>query len=262
MTPATNTPVLLQREGAVAHIVLNRPEQLNVIDVGMAQALLGVCEAVAGDAGVRAVVVRGEGRSFGGGGDLRGFGDAPQATALAIIEPVHRALRLLAAMPAPVLASLHGHVAGGSMSLALGCDLALAADDTRFHLAYGRVAASCDVGGSWHLPRLVGLRRALGIALLGDAVEAQQALDLGLINRLVPAAQRLEQTRRLAQQLADGPTIAFGRMKSLLRSAFDHDLGTQLDLERDAFHACAGTEDFREAVAAFLSRRPARFRGQ
>ena len=165
-------------------------------------------------------------------------------------------------MDAPVIASLHGSVAGGSLSLALGCDLALAADDARFNLAYVNVAASCDVGGSWHLPRLVGLRRSMQIALLGETLGAAEALAMGLINRSVPAAELVSSTQVLAQRLAAGPTLAHGRMKRLLRASFDNDLSTQLDQERDAFQASAGTQDFNEALAAFFGRRKPTFTGR
>lgn len=260
----TNTapPLLLQREGAVVHLVLNRPQQLNAIDVAMAQAFDAACAQLASDASVRAVVLRGAGRCFGAGGDLAAFREQPQATALAVIEPMHRGLRRLAEMNAPVIASLHGSVAGGSLSLALGCDLAIAADDARFNLAYVNVAASCDVGGSFHLPRLVGLRRAMQIALLGESFNAAEALSLGLVNRVVPAAELAQATAAMAQRLAAGPTLAHGRMKRLLRSSFEHDLATQLDLERDGFHASAGTNDFREALDAFFARRAPTFTGQ
>lgn len=258
----SESPVLLQREGAVATLVFNRPEQLNALDVAAAEAFDAACAQIEADPAVRVVVMRGEGRSFGAGGDLAAFhgGDA-QTNALRIIEPMHQGLKRLTALNAPVIASLHGSVAGGSMSLALGCDLAIAADTTRFNLAYANVAANCDVGGSWALPRLVGLRRAMAIALLCDTLNADEALAMGLVNRVVPAAELTEATQALAQRLASGPTLAYGRMKRLLRTAFDHDLATQLDLEREAFHASAGTQDFAEAMSAFFARRRPAFQG-
>jgi 2-(1,2-epoxy-1,2-dihydrophenyl)acetyl-CoA isomerase len=179
-----------------------------------------------------------------------------------LIEAMHQGLMHLVGMDAPVIASLHGSVAGGSLSLALGCDLAIAAEDTRFNLAYAKVAANCDVGGSWSLPRLVGLRRAMQIALLSETFDAHEALGLGLVNRVVPLAQLRTATREWADRLAQGPTRAYGRMKRLLRSSFDHDLPTQLRLEQEGFQASAATEDFAEAVAAFFARRPAHFNGR
>ena len=258
----SNETILLQREGAIARLVLNRPQQLNAIDVAMAEAFAAACATLEADRSVRVVVLSGAGRCFGAGGDLASFRSEPQATALRVIEPMHQGLRRLAGMDAPVIASLHGSVAGGSLSLVLGCDLAIAADDAKFNLAYVNVAANCDVGGSWHLPRLVGLRRAMQIALLGETFLAPEALSMGLVNRVVPAAELAATTQALAERLAQGPTLALGRMKRLLRASFDNELSTQLDLERDAFHASAGTQDFAEALNAFFDRRKPAFQGR
>ena len=259
----TTAPVHIEREGAIATLVFNRPEQLNALDLPSAQAFAAACASLARDAGVRVVVLRGEGRCFGAGGDLQGFSGADPAEHVGrLIEAMHRGLTHLVALDAPVIASLHGSVAGGSMSLALGCDLAIAADNARFNLAYAKVAANCDVGGSWSLPRLVGLRRAMQIALLSESFDAQEALTLGLVNRVVPFAELAAATREWAERLAQGPTLAYGRMKRLLRSSFDHDLATQLELEQQGFQASAATEDFAEAVAAFFARRPAQFNGR
>lgn len=259
---SSNAPVLLRREGAVAWLILNRPAGLNAIDIPTANAFHDCCAELAADRSVRAVVLRGEGRTFGVGGDLAALRHDPAATAMALIEPLHRAIRLLTAMDAPVIASLHGSVAGGSLSLAMACDLAIAADSARFNLAYINVAATCDLSGSWSLPRLVGLRNAMAIALLGDSFDAADALRLGLVNRVVPAATLKEETDALAHRLAAGPTLALGRMKRLLRQSLDHDLDTQLDMERDSFRASAATADFTEALDAFFSRRPPVFQGK
>lgn len=254
-------PVLLERDGAVAHLILNRPEQLNAVDEAMALAFHRACETLHHDPSVRAVVLRGAGRCFGAGGDLSAFRAEPLTAAKAIIEPMHSGLQLLAGLNAPVIASLHGSVAGGSLSLALGCDLAIAADNAKLNLAYVKVAASCDVGGSWHLPRLVGLRRAMEIALLGQTYDAAQALAMGLVNQVVAADALATATAELAQRLANGPTQAHGRIKRLLRASHENDLPTQLDLESEAFQASTGTADFAEALDAFFNRRAPHFTG-
>jgi 2-(1,2-epoxy-1,2-dihydrophenyl)acetyl-CoA isomerase len=261
MHDTTTLPLRLERDGAIARIVFNRPQQLNAIDIATATAFDLACGELEADASVRVVVIRGEGRSFGAGGDLRSFQTDPQTTALSVIEPMHRGLLRLARLPAPVIASLQGSVSGGSFSLAMGCDLAIAADDARFNLAYVNVAASCDVGGSWHLTRLVGLRRAMEIALLGPTLTAEEARSWGLVNQVVPAAELNAATEALATRLASGPTAAYGRMKRLLRVSQHNDLPTQLDLERDGFHESAGTADFSEALQAFFERRRPRFVG-
>ena len=255
-------PVQLLRDNAVAILQFNRPDALNALDVPTARAFHAACLELAVDASVRAVIVRGAGRAFGVGGDLAALRFDAAAVAAQLIEPLHASVKLLAALDAPVIASLHGAVAGGSLSLALACDLAIAAEGTRFDLAYARVGASCDVSGSWHLPRLVGLRHAMQIALLCDGFDAAEALRLGLVNRVVPAAELHAQTLTLAQRLAAGPTLAYGRLKRLLRQSFDNDLATQLDAERDNFLGSTRTRDFQEGRDAFLAKRPPLFEGR
>lgn len=262
MTTPDTQPVLTTRNGAVVHLQFNRPQQLNTLDVATAQAFLAACQGITADASVRAVVLSGAGRGFGAGGDLASFRADPTATAVAVIEPMHQAVQLLTSLNAPVIASLHGVVAGGSLSLATACDLAIAAEGTKFNLAYVNVAANCDVSGSWHLPRIVGLRNAMQIALLGDTFLADEALRLGLVNRVVPADQLVAETEKLAQRLANGPTLAIGRLKKLLRASLGNDLPTQLNAERDNFQASTQTHDFKEALDAFLSKRPAVFEGR
>ena len=208
------------------------------------------------------LVLCGEGKAFGVGGDLTAFKPGSGITPADLIEPLHEGVKILAALNAPVIASLHGVVAGGSLSLSMACDLAIAAEGTRFNLAYSNVAANCDVSGSWSLPRLVGLRNAMHIALLSDTFDATEALRLGLINRVVPADALQDETGALANRLALGPTLAYGRLKRLLRQSFETDLATQLDAERDHFTASSKTADFKEAVAAFFAKRRPVFFGR
>jgi 2-(1,2-epoxy-1,2-dihydrophenyl)acetyl-CoA isomerase len=255
-------PVRLLREGGVAILELNRPEARNALDVALTRAFHEACRTLAADTSVRAVLLRGRGRGFGVGGDLSQMHGDGAGVARQLIEHLHGGLRLLAAMDAPVVGAVHGAVAGGSMSLALGCDLLVAADDAQFNLAYARIGASNDGSSSWHLPRLVGLRRAMEIALLCETIDAPRALDLGLVNRVVPAAELATVSMQLATQLASGPTKAHGRIKRLLRRSLETDLDTQLDAERDAFIEGTATEDFREGLAAFLGKRPPKFIGR
>jgi 2-(1,2-epoxy-1,2-dihydrophenyl)acetyl-CoA isomerase len=256
-------PVRSLRDGAVVVLELNRPQALNALDLPMADAFLAACRAIERDGGVRAVLLCGAGRSFGVGGDLAAMqaGGAAEV-AQRLIEALHECVRILARIDAPVIAAVHGAVAGGSLSLALACDLAVAAEGTVFNLAYARVGASCDVNGSWALPRLVGLRRAMEIALLSEHVEATEALRIGLINRVVPAGALREEAAALAHRLAAGPTLAFGRLKRLLRDSFDRSLDAQLDAEREQFLAGTQTHDFAEGVQAFLAKRRATFEGR
>jgi 2-(1,2-epoxy-1,2-dihydrophenyl)acetyl-CoA isomerase len=271
MTPAMTSPVTdpppgpsltLQRDGGVARIRINRPRTLNAIDADLAAAFLTACRSIEQDPAVRVVVLSGEGRAFMAGGDIALFREDPQSIARLLIEPMHEAMLVLARLNSPVIARVHGAVAGGGMSLALASDFVLAAEGTRFSFAYLALGTSCDLGASWTLPRLVGLRRALDIAMSPEPIDAETALSLGLINRVVPAAALAEETETLATRLAHGPTLALGQVKRLMRQSFDNDFPTQLSLERDGFKACAETQDFREGVAAFLDKRRASFQGR
>lgn len=256
--------LVLDAEGPIATITLNRPKQLNALDRAMAEGLEAAVETLAGKPDLRVIVLRGAGRGFMAGGDLgviqRGLDEGAEHVD-ALMLPLHRALVRLAELPQPVIASLHGPVAGAGMSVAMAADLAIAADDAAFTLAYTRVGTSPDGSASWHLPRLVGLRRALEIALLADTIDAAEAQRLGLVNFVVPAAELQSQTAALANRLASGPTRAYGRIKTLLRDSLARDLPAQLDAEREAFHAGMATADFREGVAAFLAKRKPVFGG-
>lgn len=258
----TEAPVQIRRDGAVALLQIHRPAAHNALDAPTAAAFHTACIALATDPGVRAVVVGGTGRNFGVGGDLAAMRGNASVVAPQLIEGLHGGLKLLAAMDAPVIASLQGAVAGGSLSLALGCDLAIAADNAHFNLAYTRIGASCDGSSSWALPRLVGLRRAMEIALLSEGFDAAEALRLGLVNRVVPADALEAETMALAQRLAAGPTLAYGRVKRLLRQSLDRDFAGQLDAEAEAFREGTRTRDFTEGLEAFFAKRPPAFEGR
>lgn len=253
--------VLHWRDGGVAHIRFNRPKALNVIDIAMASGFLRACTDIANDPAVRCVLLSGEGRAFMAGGDLAEMRADPKVVAEALISGMHGGIRVLAGLNAPVVAAVHGAVAGGGLGLALSCDLIVAAEGTRFGVAYPLIGASCDCSTSWSLTRVVGLKKATELALLAETFVADEALRMGLINRVVPAAQLMTEAAALAQRLAQGPTQALGQLKRLLRASLRNDLGTHLDAEAEGFLACATTADFREGVDAFLDKRAARFSG-
>lgn len=254
--------VLVEDSGPVGRIVLNRPEVLNALNVEMAEAFHAACRRLVQAPAVRVIVVQGAGRAFMAGGDIAALSGDAVKVAGQLIAAMHAGLLALARGPAPVIASLQGPVAGAGVSLALAADLAIAADTTQFNMAYARIGASCDLGASWSLPRVVGLRRALEIALLCDNVGAQQACDWGMVNRVVPADQLQSQTDALAERLATGPTVALGQIRTLFRRAEHTPFDEQLDAERDAFLHCAATDDFAEGAQAFLAKRKPRFDGR
>lgn len=259
----TPSPVLrVEREGAIATLCFNRPAALNAVDVPMAQALLAAVQDIAAHPGVRAVVLRGAGKGFMAGGDLATLAADPVQGAIELIGPLNEAVALLHSLDAPVIAQVHGVAAGAGLSLMLQADFVLAAEGTRFNLAYINLGTSCDVGASWALPRLVGLRKALEIALLGDTLDAAEAERLGLVNRVLPAAELDAAVAQLTQRLANGPTVALGHMRRLMRSSFDHDIRTQLAAEAAAFDRCARTADLPAGIQAFFDKQPPTFQGR
>lgn len=259
----SDSPVLLERQGAIAFLTFNRAPQLNAIDPALATQLRDHAVTVSKDESVRCVVLRGKGRAFMAGGDLSVFHAAPTPqTAHSIIVPLHEAMRLLTTLPVPVIASLQGAVAGAGFSVALAADLALAADDLSMTLAYTLIGASLDGSSSYFLPRMVGLRKAMEFAFLSPKIDAAEALRLGLVNRVVPADKLEAETLALAEKLAAGPTHAYGRSKRLLRDSSGRDLVAQLDAELKAFARGTETGDFREGIDAFLGKRKAKFTGR
>lgn len=257
-------PIELTIADGIAEFRFNRPDRLNALDAAMAQAFAAAVETALADPSVRVNLMTGAGRSFMAGGDLAAFraGEDKPAVASELIEPVHAGLKRLAASPVLTLAAGQGAIAGAGVSLLIGTDLAIVAEDATLNLAYARVGASPDCGGSWALPRLVGQRRALEIALLSDTVDAAEAQRIGLVNRVVPADALLSEARKLAARLAAGPPRAFGHTKQLIRAALDTPLDAQLDAEAERFRDCAATEDFSEALEAFFTKRRATFTGR
>jgi 2-(1,2-epoxy-1,2-dihydrophenyl)acetyl-CoA isomerase len=256
------SPLLVSRQGAIATLQFNRPEAMNALDLPTALALRDAVRAIAHDASVRAVLLRGSGRVFVAGGDLVMLAADPVQGAQDLLGPLNETLLLLQGLNAPVIAQVHGAAAGAGLSLMLMCDFVLAAEGSKFNLAYINLGTSCDVGASWALPRLVGLRRALEIALLGESFGADEALRLGLINRVLPAAELPAAAQAFAERIASGPTVAYGHMRRLMRASLDHNLATQLQAEAQAFDACARTDDLREGIEAFFAKRKPQFNGQ
>lgn len=256
-------PVLLTVDAGIAEIRFNQPERLNALGRGLAEGFAAAVAGAIAAPSVRVIVVSAEGRGFISGGDLDHFRRSHDRGSVAaeLIDPMHQALKALAQAPQIVIGSLKGAVAGAGMSLALNLDLLVAADDTVFNLAYSRVGTSPDCGGSWALPRLVGTRKALEIALLSETIDADEALRLGLVNRVVPLADLESETRDLAARLAAGAPAAQSQVKRLILASLQRDFAVQLDAEAEAFAACAATRDFAEGIEAFFAKRKPVFSG-
>lgn len=261
--------VLLDVADGVATLTLNRPAALNALSVEMMQDLAAAVRALKARDDVAVVVIAGAGAHFMAGGDLNDFARhldlTPRARLdafRAIIEHnVNPTVALLQSLHQPVIAKVRGACAGFGLSLLLGCDLAVAAEDAVFTTAYSAIALSADGGMSHFLPRMVGRRKALELLLLAERFPAAEALRLDLVNRVVPADALDATVDALAAQLQRGPRHAYGELKRLVNASVDASLTEQLGREAEAFARCSATADFGEGVEAFLAKRAPAFRG-
>lgn len=249
-------------EAAVLRLVLDRPERLNAVDAGMLTALHAALEAAAADRACRAVILTGAGRGFCAGQHLgETLTETEKAPDLgAMIERVYNPLiRRMRSLPIPIVCAVNGIAAGAGASLALACDIVLAARSARFVQAFVRIGLIPDAGGSFFLPRLVGEARARAAMLLGEPVEAEQAAAWGMIWRAVADDDLAGEATALASVLARQPAGAMALIKQALAASPGHDLDRQLDLERDLQREAGRQADFREGIQAFREKRPARF---
>jgi len=255
--------VELDAEAGVATITLNRPDALNALTVPMKQALLAAFRRVERERAVRAVILTGAGRAFCSGQDLRERLE-PEAAPLGVevrerYNPIVRAMR---GLPKPIVAAINGVAAGAGASLAMACDIRIASDEASFALAFGRVGLVPDSGATWFLPRLVGATRAAELALLNDPVSAADAVRLGLIGRVVPAAELAAEARAVAARLAAGAPRAIALTKRALDAAWTHDLDAALEYEARLQDLAGRTNDHAEGMAAFMAKRRPRFTGE
>jgi 2-(1,2-epoxy-1,2-dihydrophenyl)acetyl-CoA isomerase len=255
------SPLLTERDGAVLTLTLNRPEKLNSVTDAMLVALAAALTSEAADPGVRAVVLTGAGRGFCAGQDLGAFSGRVEGVQEHLDRFYHPVLRALIGLDKPVVAAINGVAAGAGLSLALACDLRVAGASATLVQAFVRIGLVPDSGGSWFLPRLVGLSRALEMSMLGDDVPAQEALRIGLVDRVVPDADVLPTAQELAARLAAGPR-AVGLIRQLIRSSLSNRLDEQLEMEARLQAQAAASQDVIEGVTAFQEKRPPRFGGR
>ncbi len=259
--------LLFEHADAVATITLNRPDKLNAFTTELHRELAAALDVVEGDATIRAVLLTGAGRGFCAGQDL-----AERAAILAaggkveggkaLVTWYNPLVRRLRRLEKPVVCAVNGIAAGAGANIALACDIVLAARSASFIQAFCRIGLVPDAGGSYVLPRLVGMARASALSLLGDTLPAEQAAQWGLIWRVVDDDTLMPEAIALVQHLARQPTRALGLIKEALNASCANSLDQQLDLERDLQAKAAATADFREGVAAFIEKRPARFTGR
>ena len=262
------TDLIEQVKDGVAVLMLNRPDRLNAMSRPMLDALLEALPRLAEDPEIGVVVLTGAGRGFCAGGDVKAMaegtdlgGQTMEERAQALRSRMETS-RWLHEMPKPTIAMMRGPAAGAGLSLAMACDLRIASDTIRLGTAFARVGYSGDFGGSYYLTQLVGTAKARELYFTADLLDAQQALGLGLVNRVVADARLEEETMALASRLARGPRVAYRYMKRNMNAAETASLKDMLDLEA-WHHARTGmTEDHREAARAFVEKREPQFKGR
>jgi 2-(1,2-epoxy-1,2-dihydrophenyl)acetyl-CoA isomerase len=258
--------ILVEMRDSVGVIMLNRPAALNALTATVAQEFLAAVTEIRG-LGARAIVLTGAGRAFCAGGDLRAMqiiAEREGRVDAFFDEPLgllNECISLIRRSPLPFIAAVNGAASGGGCNLALACDLVIAGESARFNQAFIKVGLSPDCGGTFILPRLVGWKRATELMMTGDIIPAQRAMEIGMINAVVPDAELMTRALAMAERLAQGPTAAMGRIKELLEASATNDYGGQLELERKAQIKSGQTKDFREGVAAFIEKRPPKFVG-
>lgn len=258
----TYESIIVEQSGGIARITLNRPDRLNSFTKAM-HAELRQALANLGDA--RVVILTGAGRGFCAGQDLNDRAVAP-GEAVDLGETVEESwnplIRTLTSLPQPVIARVNGVAAGAGANIALACDLVIAATSAKFIQSFSALGLIPDSGGSWHLPRLIGQARALGLALTGEALPADKAAEWGLIWKAVDDDQLDGEVDAVAVKLAALPPLGLAAIKQIIRTSWSRTLDDELDLQRDEMRRLGFTHDYREGVAAFLEKRPAKFEGR
>jgi 2-(1,2-epoxy-1,2-dihydrophenyl)acetyl-CoA isomerase len=257
--------LLYEVKDRIATITLNRPDKLNAFTGPMIDAWAASLAEAQRDDGVNAVIVTGAGRAFCTGGDVGRMQDGrptPLEHKNQLWENIHRVPRTLEAMDKPVIAMVNGLAVGAGMGMCVMCDVRIAAEDARFSTGYVRVGLVPGDGDTYFLPRLVGAAKALELLWTADFIEAPEALRLGIVNRVVPAAELREATYAFASQIASGPQVPIRMIKRLVYQSLRLDLRTHLDLVSSHMAIVRETADHAEGVAAFKERRPAKFQGR
>jgi 2-(1,2-epoxy-1,2-dihydrophenyl)acetyl-CoA isomerase len=262
--------ILVETAGGVATLTLNRPTSLNSLNKGLIDDIRAALRTLKHDANVRALIVTGAGRGFCAGADLAnaGFNDGVQRS---VGEGISHSMEIgynplirdLTGFSKPVIVAVNGVAAGGGVGLALGGDIVVAAKSAYFVQVFGpKLGLVPDVGCTWFVPHLLGRARARALAMLGDRLPAEKAAEWGLIWAAVDDANLMREARAIAERLAKGPTLAFGEIKRVLDAATENTLDQQIELERRTQQKLGDTEDFREGVTAFLTKREPQFKGK
>lgn len=256
--------VLVESSEGIATVVLHRPEARNALDLRMREELEAALAGLRDDAGVRVLILRGAGGHFSAGGDVKTMAARrlTQTEGEARVRLMNRAILALARFPRPTLAMVDGFAVGAGCNLALACDLVIASERARLGQVFARIGLIPDGGGTYFLPRRVGLARAKALAFTGEVIEAREAERIGLVDRVVPPEALEAETRSLARRIAEGPPLALALTKELFHRAWSLDLAAALELEALGQGRMIASEDHREGLAAFFEKRPPRFQGR
>lgn len=265
--PVTAGPMVLEaRHEGIATVVLNRADRLNALNAELVAALNDALARVAGDDSIRVVVLAGAGRAFCAGGDLAAIGGGRKSGSAKELEPILRAgvqiVVRIRTMPQPVIAAIQGPAAGAGMNIALAADIRIAAEEATFGQNFAKVGLFPDYGGMYFLPQLVGPSRAVEMFYTGEMIDARTALQWGLVNRVVPAAQLEAEVKALAQKIAQGPPVAIRAVKKMLFAGEREALERALEKEVEQQLACFASEDCLEGITAFFEKRPPKFQGR
>ena len=258
-------PLLFEQQGAIGTLTFNRPNVFNAMNDEMILSLRDLTASMLSSTTLRVLIIKGAGKAFVAGGDVGLFYQRRDVIADEVKpmgDALHAGIINLRNLPFPVIAQIHGAVAGAGLSVALACDFAIAAEGAQFSTAYAKIGLSPDGGSTFFLPRIVGMRKATELVMLSETLTAAQAGELGLVNRVVPADQLEVEVQKLAARLASGATQAFARAKRLITQSFTTPIQQHLDDEIAYFSECARTADFKEGVTAFVEKRKPDFKGK
>lgn len=255
--------VLFHKENGVAHITLNRPDKYNSYNREMAMALQQCLDDCASDDDIRCVYLTGAGKGFCSGQDLsEAMNPTPEEFERIVSEHYNATIRRIRTIEKPVIAAVNGVAAGAGANIALACDIVLASESASFIQAFSKIGLIPDSGGTWFLPRLVGMQRASALMMTGDKVMAADAVNMGMIYRVYPDTQFAEETKKMAETLAQMPTKGLGLTKRLLNRTFNNSYEQQLEQEKEIQVEAGSSYDFREGVQAFLEKRKPVFKGK
>jgi len=261
--PMEYRSIRLKKREHISTITLNRPEFLNALDSTLCNELLDAIRNCAWDREIRAVVITGTGKAFCAGGDVRAIGsflkdcpdDDPGKIIDEIVSTFHPIILAIRELRKPVIGAINGFCSGGGAGLAQACDILVAAESAKIHMAYAQIGQAADGGNSFFLTQKLGFHKAAELLFTGGSLDAQEAYRLGIFNRVVSSEDLLSEAEKLAERLAHVSSVAIGLAKSLLNKAISGNLETQLEAEKEAVITCAGTRDFKEGITAFLEKR-------